>query len=578
MSAAWYWVELGIEPTRDSAIIRRAYATKLKVTRPEDDREGFDRLRKAYETAMQLARGEAPREKSPRALSPDTSAPVAPQRHVEAVAVRDEVAEQLAAAFRDLQRLLQADQGDSPRAHAALQAILRSPALENLSTEKEVEQRTALILASAIPASDSLLGMSCERFRWTDPEAELNQSPAIAAILRRVVDLQFLEELRSGRSPYSWGFRKLQQRKYPLISWVAAHVGKTGVAGEHQVLHYLRLNHPALLEHLEPTTVAWWDKLASRPRVSLAIVALGTIITAIGVVRGLEEGTVQAVLREAGPMAAVFTALALWKLFLIDWPRHIIREKRPVPSLLLTNGWLPISIALVVASALLPDSRTALMIIGIPAALMAQWAWIMGGLDPPSRSNLLSFPLLRAVIFNFLIVVWWIACASEMPPAGPVHVCVIAAVVASAVGLPATSWIWESRLNRRQRTAWLTASAALALSAGASLWWLATQPSHRPLCAALIVAAVVAIRPATTVLSNVQQKVRLGCVIACLIALIVAGVLFGPEFEARSGALFGAGALWVAAVLVSTLLAAWNERTGRIAPHRDDPPHESLQW
>jgi uncharacterized protein len=45
------WDVLGIPFTRDQAVIKRAYAARLKETRPGDDREGFLRLRQAYETA-----------------------------------------------------------------------------------------------------------------------------------------------------------------------------------------------------------------------------------------------------------------------------------------------------------------------------------------------------------------------------------------------------------------------------------------------------------------------------------------------------------------------------------------------
>ena len=47
---------LGIEQTRDEREIKKAYLLKLKVTNPEDDPEGFKRLRKAYENAVSFAR------------------------------------------------------------------------------------------------------------------------------------------------------------------------------------------------------------------------------------------------------------------------------------------------------------------------------------------------------------------------------------------------------------------------------------------------------------------------------------------------------------------------------------------
>ncbi|MUG46196.1 J domain-containing protein [Paenibacillus woosongensis] len=50
------WEILGVEQTYDTSVIRRAYAKLLKIHHPEDDPEGYQRLREAYDRAMKLAK------------------------------------------------------------------------------------------------------------------------------------------------------------------------------------------------------------------------------------------------------------------------------------------------------------------------------------------------------------------------------------------------------------------------------------------------------------------------------------------------------------------------------------------
>ncbi len=73
---AGIWDELGIVPTADTSLIRRAYAARLKAVRPDADPQGFARLRGAYERALAGAASPVPAVPVPVSLPVPVLAPV----------------------------------------------------------------------------------------------------------------------------------------------------------------------------------------------------------------------------------------------------------------------------------------------------------------------------------------------------------------------------------------------------------------------------------------------------------------------------------------------------------------------
>ena len=61
------WTVLGLEPTQDVSAVKRAYALKARTCHPEEDPEGFLKLREAYQAALAYAEGDsgAPEESLP---------------------------------------------------------------------------------------------------------------------------------------------------------------------------------------------------------------------------------------------------------------------------------------------------------------------------------------------------------------------------------------------------------------------------------------------------------------------------------------------------------------------------------
>jgi hypothetical protein len=206
LSVDWVWDTLGVEPTQDTSVIRRAYARLLKATHPEDDGEGFKRLRAAYEAALRSLSSDvwppadvatawsiepldAPteREASPEAATlPEPSVAVlSPGKAHIVLAGEHDVRAEYDRALRRLAEQLRAESAVSPEQLLDTQrAVLESPALDSISIHLEAEVRLSQMIAATLPRSDVLVAAAVARFGWR-PSQAFDVDPGIAAIVAR---------------------------------------------------------------------------------------------------------------------------------------------------------------------------------------------------------------------------------------------------------------------------------------------------------------------------------------------------------------------------------------------------------
>ena len=561
------WGVLGIEPTRDVAEIRRAYATLLKRTRPEDDPAGFASLRQAYEYALSYARGAAPvaQRLVPPAVLLELTPPAVQQSppQPEALpAAEPTVAEiqQLRLAFRALSQAAEASPpADEQTLRALLVACLDAAALESLSVQLEFEPLMAHFLMVTRSQTQCLLELVIERWKWRE-RLRTRMDPGIAALLAQADNLSAREKLLAD-SPAARRALTRPPRLVPL--WF----GIVFINSHHTVREVLRLSSGASPHNFNPRALRWWTRFLTEPHPRPGLVRLTLVLMWTGGA-WWDGGKAPSGHPLGGILTGVFygalAGLLLTGLWwgVVDWPRQKLRELRETASLGLRLGWAPACLAACFLATLLPDVLWAGLVALVVGLALLFWSVAMAPDFP--RFNTARLERVWALVsLNLPLAVWWLSLMSSPTPLPTLAMSVVFAVTLVAFGLgQAVLWALffrDLKVNVRQRAR----GGILALTSVGLAFAVLTHPERLAsrLTLMYMVVMVLAHRTPAGNLNAPQMKFKHYVCMTATLALLPALIREESAPVLRIG-----GAVFMLGVLLSTGLGFYNDwRTGREA-------------
>jgi hypothetical protein len=505
------WKVLGISPTKDVLLIRRAYATVLKRFNPDDDPAGFATLRQAYEQAMALARSVSAPTLAPElapgsdsaaasarapvpvpALVPDAPSAQTAAPEIPPIPATPNALDQLRRDFVALQHAAAASAIQNPDTmRALLEACLTSPALENLSIQLEFEPALVHFFAQTLPRTQSLLATVIDRWRWRERPRSAGGG-AIAALVDHADNLKSLEQLQAAAPRV---YRALMAPPRPAWLWIQVVFLGLDISVR-QALDRFRNASSGMFD---PHAERWWRDFFMRPHLRPVWIRAAGVLALVGCYVGgfvgadrdhLWLGTL------LGGFAGALGGLAfagLW-LGLIDWPRYRLTATRSAPPRWLRLGWVPAGGAACILSILIPDGLPAIAAAFAVALVLLSWVIIMA---PGFRDGATAAVLPRiwaTLIVNIPLGVWWfwLNVSPLAPPTSTMSVVFVATVLAIAIGQPLLwlEFVHEFTRGQQQRTRAVVAAVALGALALLLLTRIGADGSHLLLmCLVLIVLA-----------------------------------------------------------------------------------------
>lgn len=456
MTRRWPWAVLGIDRTSDVAEVRRAYARLLKQCSPEDDPEGFQSLRAAYESALQQARWVAEEEAeeddagnddaagegdgdslpagavglalpqfeerrqppppvpSPGPVPSTPSAPADPPAPAPAAPPPPD-AERAAAiyALSELDAVLADPTYVATRLGPALEAALRARDALSIDDADHYGRQLAHRLLEA-DGTEPFLSRLRDGLGWNNEDALGTQDGLRQALAERLEAYVFSRSLEAIGSPYRAAWQTLLREPGPsLLFHLAFHP-----RDERQALELIKRiagQYPRLLQRLPERGREWWmdriGKVTMRPYTFVVAAVLGLLQA--WVMAGANDpapwraGLGTMALAIGLPAAYVFGIRRLGAWIQQRHGRAAERSRDPVLAAVLAWPLL---------TALLPAEGSLSAVLGplcVITSALGLW-WLALTSRPPAQPRPLLevfAPLIYNLFPYFACAIWWIALA-----------------------------------------------------------------------------------------------------------------------------------------------------------------------
>jgi hypothetical protein len=560
------WQALGIPPTREIGDIRRAYAARLKECHPEENPDGFQRLRTAYEAALRAARG-----------ATDAADPLRPTAVAEAVAQRqppasasgaisnqptDEDRRHLEDALGGLEQRLRASGDFDPATlEAALTRVLDSPGAFHVGTWSAFEQRLARVLIEAVPRSDAILETVAQRLGWARADVMTAGAKEVVAVVTRVADLATVAKLRAGTDADARAFQ-LFSRPAPN-SWLVRRFRALFLdRAVRRFFNETLKSRPTLTQWLDKTSVDTWLKIFGRPRVTgigLIVMPILSTVAVAGAYIARVFGVLSPGSRDIAVLAAlsVGPSLVLLKLYAFSWPVTLLLRKfagKPPPWM--RWGWLPAAVVGVLLVSSLPAIWPAAVLAGVLSAGLIVWAtvasypvFVAEGLGFVKKLKLVLMES-ALVFFWTCIVAWDVGLAAGIATAG--------AFSASAIAARSLARMWKFDCPPHLRHWSLVALSMVSAAAVYVLWRSPESPLQVGFGAALVTASALLHRPVRFSLSPALMG-RWAQTMVIATFVFVPYVVGTNLLDSRQGDVRFVGTYMLVGVIASICLVVYSE-------------------